>query len=246
MKLRSSLLLGAVLAAGLIGLAPDWVPDVADRVSPDVLFSVPTGERVVALTIDDGPSAATPEILGVLEEYGARATFFMIGEHVRARQEIAREVVGGGHEIAHHMLRDEPSIRLSADEFDAQFDETRRILDELAASRLFRPGSGWYDRRMRADVEARGYHLVLGSIYPFDAQLASAAFSRWFILRNVRPGAIIVLHDGDRRGPRTAAVLRSILPELQRQGYTVTTVSALLRDDRPSNAATVDRRLVQP
>jgi peptidoglycan-N-acetylglucosamine deacetylase len=246
MKLRSSLLLGVTLTAVVVGLAPDWITDVAYRVSPDVVFSVPTGERVVALTLDDGPSEATPEILDVLEEYGARATFFLIGEHVRARQAVARDVADAGHEIAHHMLRDEPSIRLSADEFDAQFDETRQLLDEIAGSRLFRPGSGWYDRRMRTQVEARGYRLVLGSIYPFDAQLASAAFSRWFILRNIRPGAIIVLHDGDRRGLRTAAVLRSILPELRRRGYTVTTVSALLRDAGPADPRATDSRLVQP
>jgi peptidoglycan-N-acetylglucosamine deacetylase len=245
MKLRSSVLLGLAGAAVLVGLAPDWVPDVADRVSPDVVFSVATSERVVALTIDDGPSAATPEILDVLRDCGARATFFMIGENVRERRDIARQIVEDGHEVAHHMLRDEPSIRLSTDAFDAQFEETRQILDEIAGSHLFRPGSGWYDRRMRAEVEARGYRLVLGSIYPFDAQLASAAFSRWFILRNLRPGAIIVLHDGGRRGPRTAAVLRRILPELARRGYTVTTVSSLLRDAGPVFFPSPDR-LVQP
>jgi peptidoglycan/xylan/chitin deacetylase (PgdA/CDA1 family) len=150
---------------------------------------------------------------------------------VRRHAAVAQRVVAAGHEIAHHMMQDEPSIRLSPARFQAQFDSTRVLLEQLGGAPYFRPGSGWYNQRMRETVEASGYRVVLGSVYPFDAQLASPAFSSWYIRHNVSPGAIIILHEANGRGPRTAEVLRAVLPELKRQGLRVVTVSELLRQN---------------
>jgi peptidoglycan/xylan/chitin deacetylase (PgdA/CDA1 family) len=73
----------------------------------------------------------------------------------------------------------------------------------------------------------RDYQAVLGSVYPFDPQIPSAWFSARHILWNVKPGAIIILHDHGRRGERTAEVLATVLPELQRRGFRVVTLSEL-------------------
>jgi peptidoglycan/xylan/chitin deacetylase (PgdA/CDA1 family) len=81
---------------------------------------------------------------------------------------------------------------------------------------------------MVSDAAERGYRVVLGSVYPFDAQLAFPGFLAWYVLRNVRPGAILVLHDGAERGGRTAEVLEKVLPVLRERGYRVVTVSELL------------------
>jgi peptidoglycan/xylan/chitin deacetylase (PgdA/CDA1 family) len=228
--MRRNVLIGIACLAAAAGCAPGLLPAVAQRAAPRVLFSVPTSERVVALTIDDGPSEATDGILDVLGEHGARASFFVIGGHVKSDSAAARRIVSAGHELAHHMLADQPSIRLPQGMFEQRFDEMDRLLEGLGgAAHFFRPGSGWFSEPMVRAVEKRGYRLVLGSVYPFDAQIPVPRFLAWYLLRSVHPGGIIVLHDGPERGPRTADVLRRVLPELRRRGYDVVTLSELIR-----------------
>jgi peptidoglycan-N-acetylglucosamine deacetylase len=196
--------------------------------SPEVLFYVGTREPVVALTIDDGPSAATPEILEVLAANEAQATFFVIGENVRARPELASRLLAEGHELGHHMMVDEPSIEMPAEAFRSHFQEMDGILRGLGGSDLFRPASGWYDDRMVEDAARLGYRTVLGSVYPFDAQVPFPQVSTWYMRQLIGPGSIMVLHDGPERGPRTAEVLRALLPELRARGMRVVSVSKLL------------------
>lgn len=80
---------------------------------------------------------------------------------------------------------------------------------------------------MIAIMARQSYRCALGSVYPYDATIPSVAWARWYILRNARPGSIIVLHDGGARGGRTLQVLRAILPELRRRGFRVVTLSEL-------------------
>jgi peptidoglycan/xylan/chitin deacetylase (PgdA/CDA1 family) len=76
-------------------------------------------------------------------------------------------------------------------------------------------------------MQRHGYRCALGSVYPFDATIPSAAWATRHILRNVRPGAIVVLHDGGNRGRRTVRILAEVLPELHRRGYRVVSLSQL-------------------
>jgi peptidoglycan/xylan/chitin deacetylase (PgdA/CDA1 family) len=80
-------------------------------------------------------------------------------------------------------------------------------------------------------MERHGYRCALGSVYPFDATIPSVAWASSHILRNVRPGAIVILHDGGSRGRRTARVLAEVLPELRRRGYRVASLSELAGSD---------------
>jgi len=228
MKLAVFVALGLGFAGSALLSLPAILVDRVSRGTPDVIFSVETGERVLALSIDDGPSEATAEILAVLREHGAAATFFVIGEHLEAGADILPELLADGHELGHHMMTDTPSRSLEPEVFDERFDRMNDLLEAWQPTRLFRPGSGWYDDRMVEAVESRGYRTVLGSVYPFDAHVPWTGFLSWFVLQNVHPGAIVVLHDGAERGPRTAEVLRATLPELTRQGFRVVTVSTLL------------------
>ena len=91
--------------------------------------------------------------------------------------------------------------------------------------RWLRPGFGWVDDEMLRTMERAGYRCALGSIYPYDAHLASVRLSVAYVLSNVRPGAVIVLHEGGERGRRTIEVLRTVLPALAARGYRVVTNS---------------------
>lgn len=217
--------------AGLLLAGPPvWLVDRLAAAFPGCLYRVRTEERLVALTLDDGPDeTTTPGILAELRRNGARATFFLIGERVPGREPLVRRVVAEGHELGNHFLRDRPAILLDGEELARDLDRSHALLSPYARLRWARPGSGWYSGATLAAMSRQGYDCALGSVYPYDTTIPSSAFASRFILRNVRPGAIIVLHDGGARGRRTARTLRTVLPELRRRGYRVVTLSELAR-----------------
>ena len=222
----------ALLVWGL-WTAPRWlVPRIAAG-SPRCLYSVPTGERVVALTFDDGPDPAqTANILAVLREHRAHATFFLISERVRGNESLVTNIVADGHELGNHLTRDEPSIRLG-ERFEPEARASGEVLRRFGPVRWLRPGSAWYDTEMLATIERLGYRCALGSVYPYDPHIRSARIAAAYILANVQPGAVVVLHEGGARGPRTVETLRRVLPELTRRGYRVVTLSELDRVRAP-------------
>lgn len=221
---------GLVVVGALVSvpLSPSWITGWLARRSSEVLYFVGTDRPVVALTIDDGPdSVATPEILDVLKQHGARATFFVITDRVPGNEHVLGRMLEEGHEIANHLTSDEPSIRLSPSDFEHKLLAADEVLTAYSPMRWFRPGSGWFNDDMLVTLHKHGYTNVLGSVYPFDAAIPWSWFASRYILWNVQPGSIVVLHDVGSRGLRTAATLRTILPELQAKGYDVVTVSTL-------------------
>ena len=256
MSYRKTLKTGAAICAPLLVVGafalfyPDWIVAALAKRSPEVLYFVRTREPVVALTIDDGPDTiSTPRILDVLRQHGARATFFLLASRIPGNEEVVARIVEENHELANHLTKDEPSIRLSPSEFEQQLLEAHAVLSEFAGIRSFgeadvcrfqeagvqwfRPGSGWYNAAMLSTLCEHGYRCVLGSVYPFDPQIPSLWFSTHYVLWNVRPGSIVVLHDHGARGERTAKALATILPELDRRGFRVVTVSELLDSSSP-------------
>ncbi|KAI1809719.1 polysaccharide deacetylase [Poronia punctata] len=201
---------------------------------PDVLWEVSTDKKVVALTIDDAPSQHTEEIIRILKEYDATATFFVIGGQVAGREEILANVVRNGNELGNHAMHDEPSMSLSDDELREQIETVRENIRFAydtaglpAPPQYFRPGSGFFSDRMRALVKKLGYRLVLGSVYPHDPQIHSPWLNGRHILSMVRPGAIIICHD---RRSWTPPMLRTVLKQLKRDGYRVMNLSRMLKE----------------
>jgi peptidoglycan/xylan/chitin deacetylase (PgdA/CDA1 family) len=226
----------------VVPLRPRWLVERLAERSPDVVYFVDTQRPMVALTIDDGPdSAATPLILDILKRHNAHATFFIITEKVPGNERLLQRMVAEGHEVGNHLTRDEPSIRLPSDAFEAELLTAHRELLRFAEPRWFRPGGGWFNDRMLSTARRHGYRCALGSVYPFDATIPSARFAAWYVLANARRGSVIVLHDGGARGRRTAAALERILPELDRRGLEAGTLSILTKESVAG--ATLPRQL---
>ena len=221
------------MALAALTTACGRVPAVArwyTRADDGVLWYAPTSEKLIALTIDDGPAASTDSILDVLGAHGAKATFFLIGSHIEGNEDVVRRLIREGHEVANHMLFDVPSAKLSPDTFALHFTRTDSILRSFGAEPVwFRPGSGRFNDRMLALLCEVGSIGVLGDVYPFDAAIPSAGFAVDFITQRARPGSIIIMHDGKGRGRRTARALAYVLPTLQRAGYRVVTLTELMR-----------------
>ncbi|CAI5471777.1 unnamed protein product [Closterium sp. Yama58-4] len=244
----TSALLAATAAAGALGLGfalfiavgvlfqPRWIITWVRQNQPHVLFEHVTKDRLVALTIDDGPNGdTTHELLDILKEHGCTATFFVIGSNIDRYPGIVDRMHAEGHEVGNHMTADEPSWRLSAHEFessllavDAKLHRYFRRDPGGNPVKWFRPGHGWYTKRMRQQAQRHGYNVALGSVFPMDPLFKDSSRPlAAYCLSKVYPGAIIILHDRPQQGTQTVEILRMMLPELRRQGYQVVSLSHL-------------------
>ena len=129
-----------------------------------------------------------------------------------------------GHEIGNHLTEDEPSITLG-DDFSLELQKAHNILSDFTTVTWLRPGGGWCNQEMAKIAAANNYQIALGSVWAYDTHINSSKFGSWFILKNTRPGSIIVLHDVGDRGIRTIATLEVIIPTLQGKGYKFVTLS---------------------
>src|SRR3954449_6532193 len=112
---------------------------LAGHLTGEVLWSVRSSTRVVALTFDDGPHpATTPGLVDLLGRYGARATFFLIGERASGHEDLVRQIVEGGHELGNHLASDYPSILLPMTEFHTQLVQVDATLRRFGDVRYFR------------------------------------------------------------------------------------------------------------
>ncbi len=201
---------------------------------PEVLFCVPGAGRCLALTIDDGPSAGSDQLLDLLRQLQVPATLFLIGDHVqRGPTGYVERALADGHQIGNHMQLDAVSARLDAAAFAAQLLGTETMLQRAAApQRLplhwFRPGGGWFHRRMLRQLAAAGYRLALGSLFPLDTSHPPRWFLRTFLLLNAHPGGVIVLHDRPDTLAATLHTLRRVVPALQRRGFHFVRLDALV------------------
>ena len=107
---------------------------------PKAIWRMDKNEKAVYLTFDDGPiPEATPFILRVLEEWGVKATFFMVGDNVRKHPDLYRQVVEAGHRIGNHTFNHIGGFKHSISEYNNNAD----IANELLNTNLFRPPHGW-------------------------------------------------------------------------------------------------------
>ena len=221
-----------MLAAASSGLScravVQWKVRHLVRDNPQVLYQVETRAKAIALTIDDGPDAATtPEILRVLERNGAHATFFIIASRVPGNQGLLRRMVAEGHELGNHLSRDEPSLKLPPAEFERQLVESH---DRALALRDGALVSSRLGQVRRTDAgHARGARLQVCPrlSLSFDPQIRWSWFSRRFILSNAQPGSVIILHDWDSKGRRTVKTLSNVLPVLAKRGFRIVTLTEL-------------------
>ncbi len=232
-----------LLVLGIIFYQPRWLLQIIIKVAPGVHYFAETEDKVIAITIDDGPnSITTPKILETLNQNNVKVTFFLISERIKDNEFIVQEMIKSDHEIGNHLVKDEKSIFLSLEEFEQEFLTADKILNQFLSDnsskvKWFRPGGGWYNSSMLEIVKKYNYQTVLGSIFPYDTHIPSSMFASYQILANLQPGAIIVLHDSAKDGQsgewgeRTNLTLKQILPEIKKRGYRTVTLSEMFFGD---------------
>jgi peptidoglycan-N-acetylglucosamine deacetylase len=186
------------------------------------LHRLTDGPRVIALTIDDGPSPIyTPQILRLLSRYGITASFSMIGRNVAANPGLAREVARAGHVIVNHTWTHANLPMLAP---VAVADQMNRASDSIARATgtrptMFRAPYGAWSPAVLARCRQMRLMPLDWSVDPRDWARPGVGAIAANILRNTRTGSIILEHDGGGNRAQTVAALTYVLPRLLDQGY---------------------------
>jgi len=210
-------------------------PDGPGTYATAVTFRAAPAERLVALTIDDGPTAEwTPQLLSILAHHDAKATFFRIGRHAGARPDLVQQTADAGHEQGNHTWAHD-DLTKHDETFDRHtLERTHELLAKLAGQppALCRPPWGRIDSVGLAACASLHYDVALWSHHVTGSNPVGGVD---LILRYATPGSIVLAHDG---GPEPNGNLMQQLDRLvgsmMDAGYRFVTLSALLTAARGS------------
>ena len=230
--LISVAILGACVVFGLFvfWVEPLWVLPALERLTPRIVYRVRTRQPLVALSFDDGPHPEfTPQVLDILQRYGASATFFLIGDRALRHPDLLNLIRVAGHEVGNHYSSNVPTLAHPDAEFVRNLEQAEITLGLTAKPALFRPPGGVAWPRQIKLARARGYSCVLGCAYPHDPMHPPIRYMRWLVEKNLVPGAIVILHDGITDPSRSIRALPHILEAGRRKGLRFVPISELMR-----------------
>jgi peptidoglycan/xylan/chitin deacetylase (PgdA/CDA1 family) len=183
----------------------------------------------IAMTFDDGPSAAlTPKLLDLLAARHIKATFFVIGENVAEHPEIVARAAREGHEIANHSWSHPNLGKMSQEGVRSQLQRTDDAIKSAIGKSptLLRPPYGSITEREKRWIHDEfGYDIILWDVDPLDWKRPGPAVVRNRILKETRPGSIVLSHDIH---PGTIEAMPSTFDELEAKGFKFVTVSELI------------------
>jgi peptidoglycan/xylan/chitin deacetylase (PgdA/CDA1 family) len=195
---------------------PVRMPSPVRALFPEAWCRLPAMDRQVYLTFDDGPCpAVTPQVLDMLDSFGARATFFTVGSNAAAHPELVERVRQAGHTLGNHTQHHVDGWRTP------QRPYLREVLtaQRHTTTALFRPP---YGRITHAQYSALGqrFRVVLWDVLSgdFDTYIDAEHCAR-NVLRHVRPGSIVVFHDSRKAADRCLGALPKVLRSLGDDGY---------------------------
>jgi peptidoglycan/xylan/chitin deacetylase (PgdA/CDA1 family) len=180
------------------------------------------GPKVIALTIDDGPSPVyTPQILGLLERYRVTASFSMIGQSVAYHPGIARDVADAGHVIVNHTWDHADLAWLGAAATRAEIFRASDAIHGATGRRpgMFRAPYGVWSRTALECCASEGLTPLGWSVDPRDWSRPGVREIVAIIMANTGTGSIILEHDGGGDRSQTVAALRTAIPRLLDEGY---------------------------
>lgn len=196
-----------------------------------VIKSCSAKGKLIALTFDDGPHPKrTAEILDILNEYGIKATFFVIGENVELYPELIEREISEGHEIGNHTENHKSLLKADKVELEKEIATFSGTLEEKFGykTKLIRPPGGQYNENLPPYAAENGYKVILWSVDTRDWAHTPVADIKANVLKNTRDGAIILFHDYVAGKSPTPAALREVIPALLSEGYEFVTVSELI------------------
>jgi len=233
---RAVLRLGAaILAAVVIVFAAAWQVSrsPAFQLLGTFVDRVDTGRKIVALTLDDGPTPElTAEVLSILRQHGARATFFVTGSELERNLDLGRAIVRDGHALGNHSYSHTRMLGRSLGFIADELEKTDRLIRAAGHTGpiYFRPPYGKKLVALPYYLHQTGRTSILWDIEPeSDPAAASPEQMAAHVLARVQPGSIILLHVMYPSRETSRRALPDILVGLQARGYEIVPVSELLR-----------------
>jgi peptidoglycan-N-acetylglucosamine deacetylase len=212
-------------------------PAAPSPLKPATYSQAHVDQPYVAMTFDDGPSAAnTPRLLDMLKQRNIKATFFLIGQNVAANPDIVRRILAEGHEIGNHTWTHPQLSKLGDDRVTTEITKTQEAIKEASGftPTLLRPPYGAITPRQREWIENQfGLSVILWSVDPLDWKRPGPSVVTQRILSQARPGAIILSHDIHKQ---TVDAMPATLDGLIAKGYKFATVSQLIAMNKPKPA----------
>lgn len=195
------------------------------KVNPAIAHSTGTGGRTVALTFDDGPDPRwTPQILSLLSQYHARATFCMIGPQAEAHPELVRDIVAAGHRLCDHTVHHNEAMHAlppGAQEYEIAGAQAMisRAAGVGAPLRYFRAPGGDFTPAIRQIAVRHGLRPLGWTVDAEDWKRPGVAAIVSNVKRELRPGGIVLMHDAGGDRSETVQALRQLLPWLVAEDY---------------------------
>lgn len=241
------LLVSVALAQELASPAEKPTPVPAPPEPKITVSSVPVDGPYIALTFDDGPSEKlTPRLLDLLAQHHIHATFFVIGENVAQHPEIVKRAAREGHEIGNHSWSHPNLAKISDENVRSQIKRTEEAISGAIGARpvLLRPPYGSLTARQKHFIhDELGYEIVLWDVDPYDWKRPGPTVVTNRILKETRPGSIVLSHDIH---PGTIEAMPATLSELEAKGFKFVTVSELLRMARTQPPKTMSASVASP
>lgn len=187
-------------------------------------------EKAIALTFDDGPwPIYTEQVLEILKEHDIKATFFLIGQHLKRHPEIAQKVVESGHALGNHTWNHH--YHNVPREIAAQeIEDTAALIDETTGCKTawFRPPGGVLNNGLNDYALSQNYAVAMWSSDARESFFSSSGALVNNVLNSAKPGGIVLLHDGGGDRSATVQALPIIITQLKERGYRFVTLPELL------------------
>ena len=191
-----------------------------------------TGNKVIALTFDDGPGPHTAHLLDILDQYGAKATFFLIGSKVSGQASIVRSIQARGHQLGNHSWSHPELPKLPGDQIASEIDRTNDAIKQATGvtPAILRPPYGAVNGVVLEQLRLRGMSSILWSVDTRDWADRNSDIVCSRAVAGAQPGAIILMHDIHQT---SVGAVPCILSALKQQGYSFVTVQGLLGNTTP-------------
>lgn len=197
----------------------------------ETIRHVKTSQKVVALTFDDGPSEPyTQQILQVLNKNNVKGTFFVLGGNAKEYPNIVKQIMSEGHELGNHSMYHDKMKNRSVDKIYNDIKSVDTILRNLGYQKdiPFRAPFGITSDNLRVALEKLNKQQVLFTFLPQDWTKISSQQIHDNVMKELKPGLIITLHDGGKRRENTVKATQMLIDTLKQKGYRMVTVSELL------------------
>lgn len=213
---------------------PGWIT----KLFPSAIWRMPTGEKTVYLTFDDGPVPdVTPQIIDILDRYNIKATFFCVGENVNRHPYLYDLIKEKGHSMGNHTYNHLQGLKTTNRRYLMNIEKAAKVIN----SNLFRPPHGSLKRAQYLSV-IRKYKLIMWDVIScdYDPRLTPSACTK-NVIDFVQDGSIITFHDSIKAKKNVLKALPACIEHLLDKGYQFKPIE--FTSDKPFKLQPVPRQL---